>query len=369
MINKEDKKIVSYPNIGNYYAPIYSFLKNIFPNCKIMVPTKTTKKTQQLGEKYSPDSICTPFKYTLGSFIESLDRGANVILQGGGGCKFGYYAELQEQILRDMGYDFIFITALDGDKMNVSKICNSLKSVDNSLTTPKLIYQVILTVKLINFLDKCESYIRDNISYEVDKGNFEKIHQDLLKSIMKVNTFGDYKLLKAKYNKLLKNAKLRFDENMIKIGIVGELYSCMDQFANFLLEKQLADMNVAVKRYTTATYLLFEKGKKIKDHLKNSKEYIKYELGADGTESVSHSLELCKKGYDGIIHVKPFGCTPEINAMPILQKISEKYNVPIMYLTFDMQTSETGIRTRLEAFYDMIKMKSGKGELNCQQTI
>jgi len=28
-----------------------------------------------------------------------------------------------------------------------------------------------------------------------------------------------------------------------------------------------------------------------------------------------------------------------------------------MYLTFDEQTSSTGIKTRIEAFYDMLKMK------------
>ena len=46
--------------------------------------------------------------------------------------------------------------------------------------------------------------------------------------------------------------------------------------------------------------------------------------------------------------------------MPILQKISEEKNVPIMYLTFDSQTSQTGIKTRLEAFYDMLVMKREK---------
>ena len=69
---------------------------------------------------------------------------------------------------------------------------------------------------------------------------------------------------------------------------------------------------------------------------------------------------MIEQGYDGIIHIKPFGCTPEVNAMPILQKISDETSVPIMFLSFDSQTSETGLKTRLEAFYDMIKMKKDK---------
>lgn len=36
----------------------------------------------------------------------------------------------------------------------------------------------------------------------------------------------------------------------------------------------------------------------------------------------------------------------------MLQKVSEDYSVPVLYLTYDSQTSDTGLDTRLEAFYD-----------------
>ena len=34
--------------------------------------------------------------------------------------------------------------------------------------------------------------------------------------------------------------------------------------------------------------------------------------------------------------------------------------VPVLYLSYDSQTSDTGLDTRLEAFYDMIAMKKEK---------
>jgi benzoyl-CoA reductase/2-hydroxyglutaryl-CoA dehydratase subunit BcrC/BadD/HgdB len=43
--------------------------------------------------------------------------------------------------------------------------------------------------------------------------------------------------------------------------------------------------------------------------------------------------------------------------MPVLQNISTEYKIPILYLTFDSQTSDVGLMTRLEAFYDMIQMR------------
>ena len=131
----------------------------------------------------------------------------------------------------------------------------------------------------------------------------------------------------------------------------------MEPFSTFFLEKELASLGIKVKRYTTVTYLLFKKKREIKKHIQKADKYIEFALGADGTESVAHTIELLEEGYDGIIHIKPFGCTPEINAMPILQKISNESNIPVMYLTFDLQTTKTGIETRIEAFIDMLAMK------------
>ena len=66
--------------------------------------------------------------------------------------------------------------------------------------------------------------------------------------------------------------------------------------------------------------------------------------------------ELYKK-YDGIIHIKSSFCTPEIAVMPIINKVAKSKNVPIIFFSFDSNTSEVGIKTRLEAFYDMIEMR------------
>ena len=65
-----------------------------------------TKRTIELGAKYSPDFVCAPFKCMMGCYIEALEQGANVLIQTGGTCRLGYYGELHEQILKDMGYDF-----------------------------------------------------------------------------------------------------------------------------------------------------------------------------------------------------------------------------------------------------------------------
>ena len=43
--------------------------------------------------------------------------------------------------------------------------------------------------------------------------------------------------------------------------------------------------------------------------------------------------------------------------MPIISKVCNDYNVPLLFFSFDTGTSEVGIKTRLEAFYDMLEMR------------
>ena len=85
------EKIISFPHLANYYLPITYLLKKT-TTCKIVPAPPITKKTIELGSKYAPDFVCVPFKYNLGNFIEALENGANILIQAGGGCRYGYYA-------------------------------------------------------------------------------------------------------------------------------------------------------------------------------------------------------------------------------------------------------------------------------------
>lgn len=354
------KYIVSFPRLGNYVYPIYNMLERLVDKdiTEILMPEPMTNNTINLGSNSSPDFVCLPFKYNMGNFIESLDKGANFLIQAGGGCRYGFYAELQEQILHDLGYKFEYISLFEPDGIHVKKVYNKFKLLNPKLTFSKFVKEFLISIKAVELLDIVETYIRDNYVYEEDKGSFDKIHTEFLSDIQNVYSISDLINLKKYTIEKIRNVSLKNSKNnVLKVGIVGELYTCMEPFSTFFLEKELASLGVHVKRYTTVTYLLFKKGRNIKKHIKYANEYIEYALGADGTESVAHTLELIEQGYDGIIHIKPFGCTPEVNAMPILQRISAEKEIPIMYLTFDSQTSKTGIKTRIEAFYDMLMMK------------
>ncbi|MGM9876248.1 MAG: hypothetical protein ACI310_03345 [Bacilli bacterium] len=344
-------RIVSFPHLGNYYIVFNYFLTKAL-KCKVIIPPGTTRKTIELGSKYSPDFVCVPFKYNLGNYIEALDMGANTLIQGGGGCRYGYYGELQEKILRDLGYDFEFYNLIYDNHISLKKGYKFCRKINKRCNIFSLIYYLINSLFMIIFIDKIERYIRLNMGFEETNGEFERLEKEYFDSF-KNNGILKNIIMYYRYKKKFRNIKINKPNNPLKVRIVGELFSLIDSNTSFNVEKKLIKMGVEVYRDTDLTYLLITKRFILGNMIRKGKKYIKYHLGADGTASVVRSMDSLDM--DGILHLKSFGCTPEISAMSILPKISNEYKIPILYFSFDAEDNEVGVDTRLEAFYDMIK--------------
>ena len=351
-------KVISFPHIGDYYHPV-KYLLTKLTDCKIIEAPPITKKTLELGVKNSPSNVCIPFKYNLGNFIESLDMGANTLIQAGGGCRYRYYAEVQEQILKDLGYQFTFIKLISKNKIHIKEVYHIFKNLNPNLSFFKFLHTFIISFFYIVFMDKIDIIIRKRIGFEIEKNSFKKLKEIMLNDFSKSNylitLFSKY----LKYKQKFKSLKINKPKNCLKVGIIGELYTSMEPYSSYFLEEKLANMNIEIKRFTNMTYLLFTKAIITKHMLRKTKKYCKYVLGADGLDNVYRTLKLSKK-YDGIIHTKPFGCTPEIGAIPIIQKVAHDKNIPIIFFSYDIEESSEGITTRLEAFYDLIKMRKEK---------
>ena len=352
------KKVISFPHLGKYFHPIENLLKRL-TDLEVMPSPPITKKTKELGEKYSPSDVCIPFKYNLGNFIESLDNGANVLFQAGGGCRYRYYAEVQEQILKDLGYDFTFIKIISKDRLHIMELYKRFKELNKNLSFIKFIHTFILTFFYILYMDKIDSIIRKNIGFANNKNDFLNLEEEMFKDFSKSNFVFTLTKSYFKYKKKFKKIKISKPKKCLKVGIIGELYTSMEHYSSYFLEEKLAAMNIEVKRYTDLSYLLFKKRFLKKHMLRVSKKYCKYTIGADGLDNIYRTIKL-SKNYDGIIHTKPFGCTPEVGAIPIIEKVANEKKIPILFFSFDSNTSEEGMNTRIEAFYDLIKYRKEK---------
>ena len=181
------RQLVAFPRLGNYFNPIRKLIVNT-THLKVIEVPKITKKTISLGSKNSPDTVCVPFKYNLGNFIEALDKGATVLFQAGGGCRYRYYAEVQEAILKDLGYNFTMYQIKEKDQLRFSELYNTMLKLNPYLSRKKLIKEIISTFIYIYYLDKIDIYIRKRIGFEKDKNSFKKIKDKFINKADKENS-------------------------------------------------------------------------------------------------------------------------------------------------------------------------------------
>ena len=345
---------VNFPRFGSYNVAVRHIITKGL-GCDYVDSPPITKKTLEIGAKNSPDFVCTPFKYQLGGYIEAIEAGANTLIQVGGACRLNYYGELHEQILKDLGYDVKFVNMANADFAKPITFYEEFKKITPNLNIKKITSAVLLAVRMVKIIDKVEDFIRENVGFEVVDGSFNKLHQEFLEDLKEVNDKKELDLIYKLYMRKFKNIEINKPKNPLRVGIVGEYYTIMDEYSNHYMEKELAKKGIIIERWMNVSNTIFiNTEKETKQSIKN---YAKYDMGATSMYTIKKALDYAKDGFDGIIHVKSFGCTPEIDTMPVLQRISEDYKIPIIYFSFDTQTSDVGINTRIEAFYDMIMMR------------
>lgn len=99
MKNKDTaKKKVSFSQFGHYNVLFEYFIRHGVEQ-DYVAPPAITKRTMELGNRNSPDFVCSPFKFTLGCFLEAIEAGADTIVQVGGvvACRLKYYGSLQKK--------------------------------------------------------------------------------------------------------------------------------------------------------------------------------------------------------------------------------------------------------------------------------
>ncbi len=152
--------------------------------------------------------------------------------------------------------------------------------------------------------------------------------------------------------------------SVLVVGVVGEIYTVLEPFVNFHLEERLGEMGVVIRRqmwfsdWILHNIVLSTLRLKRDAHLfRLAKGYLTHFVGGHGLESVAHTVAMAKEGVDGVVHVLPFTCMPEIVAQSVLPEVSRDYELPILTLVVDEHSAEAGVHTRLEAFVDLLKSR------------
>lgn len=167
--------------------------------------------------------------------------------------------------------------------------------------------------------------------------------------------------------RIIEKVQLDKSRDVLKVGIVGEIYTVIEDFSNFDIGKKLNKMGVEVHKSLSTgdwiTEMLFYRSlgmSKEIDIWKAAEPYIKVCIGGHGRETVGNTVLYAEKDYDGVIQVMPFTCMPEIVSMSIMPSIQIEKDISILTLIIDEMTGEAGYLTRLEAFIDLLRNRKEK---------
>mgnify|MGYP001050851492 CR=1 FL=1 len=354
---------ITFPHMGN----IYVLVKTLFDELGIeyVIPPMCNKRTLEIGAKYAPEMACLPLKINIGNFIQAMEQGADtIVITGGcGPCRFGYYAEMHREILRDLGYD-IEIIALELNDKGIKELLEKMKKLFGGKIASSAI-PLYRALKALIQMDKLEALSYVVRAREKEKGATDRIIDEFHKKIKSV--YGCKNIVKLIEDTKLMLLRLPLDSGHkpLRIGLVGEIYTLVEPFTNLGIDRLLGNMGVEVNRSLYLSEWIIEHI--IKGGLKIRKKqlfqteaepYLKTPIGGHAQETLGHSVIYAKQHYDGIIQIYPLTCMPEIVADSILPQIRKDFNIPVMTLIVDEMTGEAGYMTRIDAFVDMLLRKN-----------
>jgi len=349
---------ITVANLGNYGICFKVLLGGL--GIEVILPEKTNPKAIEEGAKMSPDLFCFPLKVNIGNYLSAIKMGADTVFMWeniGGSCRLRYYWLIQEKILNDAGFE---IDVFNINSKNFFPVLNKLRK-ENQISIFRLIKSFLFFLKeirFIEFLEKRACYLRPR---EIERGEIDLILAKAIDELNKIKKPKQLEELKRTTERELKAIRIDKNKKVLKIGLVGEIYTVIDGAINFDLERKLGQMGVEVFREMSLSYHLKKTIFPWMDWKiqKTINPYLKSTVGGHGRDAIYEMLKYSKEDFDGVIQLLPFGCMPETTVRPILQKLSRERKIPFISFSFDEHTGEAGILTRLEAFVDLIK--------NCQK--
>lgn len=347
------RPVVTFARWGNYTIAFKTLFEQL--GLEVILPEKTNSQTITEGAKIAPEMYCFPMKVTLGNYLPALKKGANTIFMVqniGGSCRQRYYGAIQEKVLKEAGYDINFLDF----RATPKDIYSTIKKISNAS-----FWQIIKAfrfcfkkLRLIEKIEKIALYYRPR---EIEKGMTDKILTESFLKIENLKKEKDFLKLKKEIIKKFSKIKIEKNKDIPKVGLVGEIYTVCDPTINFEVERKLGEEGIEVHREMNVTYHLKKLIFPWKDWVIQRKinPYLKSTVGGHGRDAIYEMLNYVKKDFDGIIHLLPMSCMPEVMVRPILENIHQKSGIPFLSLSIDEQTAEAGIDTRIEAFVDVVK--------------
>ncbi|NMD43271.1 MAG: hypothetical protein GYA86_08200 [Firmicutes bacterium] len=375
----QESRVLGFPNMGHLGAALSTILNDGL--VRTVGPFPVTRQTVALGEELAPEFICYPFTVTIGQMRQSLEAGANTIIMvgGKGRCRLGWYAELQELALKRAGYRFEMLT-IDSPfplRENYGPFIRTLQSFFEPSLRGRLIRSALLGFYKALLTERAEALFFKLQAREKQRGGAYGLFQKFLKRSAAAASFGS---LRKGYRDFADDgAALRLEQRCapLRVRLIGEIYAVFEEYVNQEIARtlgSLGDIRIEVEREITVMnwfcHNILKSPAQLLRHSRIStaaKPYLEQSVGGHGRDSVGLAALAPREGVEGVIHLWPFTCMPEIVAQSILAGLTEKLSLPLLTVIVNEQTGRAGLKTRLESFAHILqeRREAGGGGIEC----
>jgi predicted nucleotide-binding protein (sugar kinase/HSP70/actin superfamily) len=357
-----------------------------------LVPESDTA-TNDLARQYTIGEECYPQIITLGSFLKVIEerdfdpqKTAFLMLTTGGPCRFGQYTGLIEKILEEKGLKDVLV-------FSASSASGYDDIGDKAENLHRTCWWAVVCSDIIRKL------LLQTRPYEINKGDTDKVHEESIRLICSIMEKENQKV-KEKQAELVNGIKqilqkyddipTDFTRSKPLIGVIGEIYCRLDNFANMELIRRIEkfggeawlasvsewvwysnfyqQQDLRMKGENFSLEMLgtlirnkfqakdehklydpvrnrfqgYEEPKNIKVYLDLAKSYLPY-WGVIGEMvlNIGGAIYYHSKGADGIIDISPFTCMNGIVSEAIYPSVSTDHEgIPIKNFYFDETESD-----------------------------
>lgn len=361
-------RIIAWPRMGRIDIPLKALVISL--GAKVVIPPANSNKALEIGVKNSIEGICLPYKLNLANYIQALDKGANTLMmfQAPGSCRLGNYTKMAQKTLKSMGYEFDMVI-FDMYQSKMKQTLQAFWHVTHCLNPWKYYKGFSLGFNKFFAIDTAEKLLFYTRPREINRGDAEKCYEKWLKITDETNSVLKAKKLKKQIIEDFKKIPIDKNKEVPVVYLIGEFFVLLDPYTNQNIEKELGEMGVEVQRqimfsdwleHVLKPSLFYHRESHRERSVRYAEKYMKRAIGGECIETIGDTVYAAKHGVDGIIHISPFSCMPEIVAQNILPKVSREEDIPVMSLVIDEQTGKAGYITRIEAFIDLVKRKKRK---------
>lgn len=314
--------------------------------------------------RLSPEYCCYPFRLALADCLSALDKGADTIVFFGGKgiCRLAMYQAAQREILVREGRRFKAHVVSGSIRASLYGILREESPYRDSWTyTPRTFLGFWKFMYKLKIIERWRKALLETRPYAVDKSTATGLFNELIGELDR--THGTFAIIRLGRRGVRRLRALPQDRSvpLLKVGIIGESYACIDEFTNRRIIERLNHMGIEVvspiSEYmfmSVVTRLYYKTQAKL---LKKARVFFGAPGGGDSLLSVAHAVEFADR-MDGILHLYPFTCLPETSVRQVIEPYLIRRNVPYLHISLDEQTGEEGFSTRLETFVDMIRMRT-----------